>query len=180
MKNSRKSTQIALGGVFSSLCLAVMFMTGLIPFGTYAFPALAGVMLAVVVVENGSKVALMVYVSVSLLSLFVVPDVEATMMFIMLFGYYPVLKKQIERLRSKPLQYLLKWCVFVVTALAVYYAMIYLFGVPDMAQEFGEWGKYGAQLFLLAGSAVFLVYDYTITRYMWIYLYRFRGKFFRQ
>ena len=88
---ARKSTQVALGGMSSALCLLLMFMTGLIPFGTFALPAMAGIVLIVVVVEMGRSTAALVYGAVSLLSLFMCPDKEAAMMFIGFFGCYPVI-----------------------------------------------------------------------------------------
>ena len=38
-----KSTQVAVGGMASGLCLLLMFMTGMVPFSEYAFPAFAGI-----------------------------------------------------------------------------------------------------------------------------------------
>ena len=72
----RKSTQVAVGGLSSALCLLLMFMTGMIPFATFALPSLAGILLIVVVVENGIQTATLGYASVSILSLFMCPDKE--------------------------------------------------------------------------------------------------------
>ena len=105
---SGKSTQIALGGMFSALCVSLMFMTGLAPFATYAIPMLAGAMLIPVVVELGPKTAVMVYISVGIISIFVAADKEAAMMFLVFFGYYPILKQKLERL-SKFLSSMLPW-----------------------------------------------------------------------
>lgn len=74
-----KSKQIAAGGIASSLCLLTMFLTGVFPFATYALPAIAGTLLVVVVLELNRATAVMVYVSVSLLSLFIAPDKEAAL-----------------------------------------------------------------------------------------------------
>ena len=56
-RQMKKSTQVALGGLSSALCLLLMFMTGLIPFSSYIFPALAGIVLISVREENGLKTA---------------------------------------------------------------------------------------------------------------------------
>ena len=40
-----KSKQIAAGGIASSLCLLLMFLTGVFPFATSALPAMAGTLL---------------------------------------------------------------------------------------------------------------------------------------
>ena len=40
-----KAFKIAIGGVISAVSLALMMFTGVFPFGTYAFPVLAGIFL---------------------------------------------------------------------------------------------------------------------------------------
>ena len=84
---ARKSTQVAIGGVAAALCLILMFCTGLVPFATYALPALSGVVLIAVVAEMGWRTAMVVYAAVALLSVGIVPDREAAMLFIFFFGY---------------------------------------------------------------------------------------------
>ena len=42
----KKSGQVALGGIATGMCIALMFATGMIPFSYYALPALAGLVLA--------------------------------------------------------------------------------------------------------------------------------------
>ena len=178
---SRKSSSIALGGVFSALCLVLMFMTGLVPFATYMLPALAGAMLCAVVVENGSKVALMVYASVSILSLFIVPDREASMIFICFFGYYPILKEQLERLPARALEYAVKFALFNLAIVGGYLILSLITGIPLLSEEmFGEWGQYSAIGMLLAGNVVFALYDIAVTRYLSLYIRWFRPRFLRK
>ena len=73
----KKSGQVALGGIATGMCIALMFATGMIPFSYYALPALAGLVLIAVREENGLSTALIVFAAVSLLSVFVVPIKEA-------------------------------------------------------------------------------------------------------
>ena len=108
-----KSKQIAAGGIASSLCLA-----------TYALPAMAGTLLVVVVLELNRATAVMVYVSVSLLSLFIAPDKEAALVFIFFFGYYPILKGLIEQIRLRPVELAVKYILFNGTMVLVYFLMI--------------------------------------------------------
>ena len=49
----KKSGQVALGGIATGMCIALMFATGMIPFSYYALPALAGLVLIAVREENG-------------------------------------------------------------------------------------------------------------------------------
>lgn len=46
-----KTVKIAITSIVTALSLVFMFMTGLLPFMTYALPGLAGMLLMVVVIE---------------------------------------------------------------------------------------------------------------------------------
>lgn len=88
----KRSGQVALCGMIAAVCILLMLMTGLFPFATYALPAVAGLLMVAVVVECGVKWAVMVYVAVSLLAIFITPDREAMLMFVFFFGHYPIIK----------------------------------------------------------------------------------------
>ncbi len=177
---SKKSTQIALGGVFSALCLVLMFMTGLIPFATYSIPAVAGAMLVAVVEENGRKTATLVYVTVSALSVFIVPDREAAMIFVVFFGYYPIIKGCLERIRPSAVCYLCKLLLFNVAVVWGYLMVIFVLGMPDLISDMGDLGKYGGYILLAMGNLVFVVYDFALTRYTHIYVHWFKPRFLRR
>lgn len=177
---SGKSTQVALGGMFSALCVTLMFMTGLIPFATYAIPMLAGSMLIPVVVELGPKAALMVYASVCFVSVFVVADKEAAMMFIVFFGYYPILKQKLERLPGRLLQYVVKLLIFNASIVGGFAFAIYVLGLQELLEGMGDFGKYSVYLLLAAGNVIFFIYDIALTQYYTLYVRWFRPKILRR
>ena len=177
---ARKSTQVAIGGVAAALCLLLMFCTGLVPFATYALPALAGVVLIAVVAEMGWRTAMVVYAAVALLSLGIVPDREAAMLFIFFFGYYPVIKGLIQRLPTKVLQLIVKFVLFNVAMILSYMIIIYVLGIPDILESFGDFGKYSALVLLGMGNVVFAVYDFALTNIVDVYHSWFRPKFLRK
>ena len=174
----RRSSQVALGGIFSALCLICMMVT-IIPFGTYALPVLAGALLFPVVIEVGPRTAVLVYTSVSLLSAFLVPDKEAVMLFIVFFGYYPILKEKLEKIRSLWVERAVKFLVFNASVSAGYYVALYVMGIAQMLEDFGEAGSIFMAIMLLMGNSLFLLYDIALTRYISLYLYRFRKKLIR-
>ena len=69
MTMKHKSSQVAIGGMASGLCLLLMFLTGMIPFSEYACPTFAGLVLIAVAEEMGRKTAFIVYGATALLSL---------------------------------------------------------------------------------------------------------------
>ena len=176
----KKSTQVAVGGLASALCLLLMFLTGMIPFTTYALPAMAGIVLIAVVIENGTQTAALVYVSVSLLSLFLSPDKEAALMFLCFFGYYPVIKAKLEQIRPKLLELLAKYGIFNLAIIATYWVISYVLGLPDILEELGELGKYSIAILLGMGNLVFFLYDRALTNLVTFYVRWFRVKVLRK
>ena len=103
----KKSSQVALGGVVASLCILLMLMTGFFFFFTYAAPAAAGFLLIAVIVDCGYRWAMLVYLVVALLSIFVVPDKQAAMIFVFFF-FYPVLKDYLDHhMKSRAMQWII-------------------------------------------------------------------------
>ncbi len=177
---SRKSTQVALGGVATGLCLLLMFLTTMIPFAEYALPAFAGIVLIAVVVENGTKNAIVVYAAVSLLSLILVPRPEVACLFVFFFGYYPILQFRLDEMKPKVLQYMIKFIIFNIAVVAAYLVVINLFGITEIMDEFGDFGKYSALILLALGNVFFAVYDFTVSNLRYVYIHVFRIKFLRK
>lgn len=167
-----KSICIAFCGIMTALCVVLMFLTGLIPVGTYALPALAGILLVVLVVEMGTSWAWPVYIASSALSVFLAADKEAAMLYVLFFGYYPILKAVIERRRlNTAITYLLKFSVFNVSMIAGYFVSIWVLGVPQ--DSFTMFGLNLPVLLLIAGNVTFAVYDYAISSVVVTYTRRF-------
>ena len=144
-----------MGGIASALCLLLMMLT-IIPIATYTMPALAGMVLIVVVIENGYSTAWMVYAAVGFLSLFICPDKEAAMLFVGFFGYYPILKGKLEKIKKRSMEYLSKFSIFNLAMILNYLVIIYLFGIQDILEDVGPLGKFSVLLLLLMGNVVFL------------------------
>lgn len=172
------STRIAIGGVFSALCLLVMFLSSLIPFSSFSLPMLAGAMLTVVMFENGSKTAFLVYISVSLLSVFIVPDIDTKLLFILFFGYYSILKPLLEALPGRLKQAAAKLLIFNAAMLLGYRLSLAITGLDASGNELLK--KYTPLLLLLGINFTFVCYDILLTRYMRLYIHWFRPTFLRR
>ncbi len=99
---------------------------------------LAGVLLIPIVLESGVKWGFMVYAVVGILNAILTPSLEAKVLFIAFFGYYPVLKALIERIRFRPLEWAAKLLLFNGTFVAAYWLMLHVFALPaDSLELFG-------------------------------------------
>lgn len=174
--SKRNSFSVAVGGIVASLAVVLMFFTGVFPFATYALPALAGLLMVIIVIDYNVKWALSVYVAVSILSLLITPDREAALLFIAFFGYYPILKSIFEKL-PRVIEYVLKFLVFNLAIIGAYYLIINILGMPDILSEFEE---VGIPLMLGLGNVTFLIYDIAISKIVTLYIKWFKPKILRK
>lgn len=166
-----QSGKVALGGIVTALCMVLMFLTGLIPIGTYALPAMAGALLVVIVIELGAKWAWLVFVAVSLLSVFFAADKEAAVLFVGFFGYFPILKSSLERIPKRTFQIILKMAVFNLAMVCSFFIAVRVMQIPQ--DSFSIFGLYLPFVLLILGNIIFLIYDYALSGIISLYIFRF-------
>ncbi|MCR5653736.1 MAG: hypothetical protein K6F88_08050 [Ruminococcus sp.] len=174
MKNN--TFRVAFCGLITAFSFVLMLMTSLIPVGTFAFPCFAGVLLVAVVIEFGWKWALAAFAAVSILSALFAGDKEAAVYFIAFFGFYPILKSGVERLKSRAVQYIIKYAVFTVCMIGAFLVCKLVLMIPD--DEFTVAGLYIPWVFLIVGEIAFIFYDLFVTILITNYILRVRDKLF--
>ncbi len=174
------SYRVALGGIVSALCLITMFLAGIIPALYLLLPMAAGVLLMVIAAEVSIGWAALTYLSVGILSLFICADKEAALVFIMLFGHYPIIRFYLERIKIKPLRGAAKLVVFNLCAALFFYVTVYIFGLDQMVEEMNDIGKYGALVMLGFCNLIFILYDYNLKAAYSIYIRKLMPKFKRK
>ncbi|MBQ8180739.1 MAG: hypothetical protein IJ010_02025 [Ruminococcus sp.] len=157
------SYRVALGGIVSALCLLTMFLAGIIAPLYIVFPMIAGVLMMIIAIEVSRSWALLTYISVSLLSLLITFDKEAALLFIMFFGHYPILRMYLGKIRFRFLRRAVKFIIFNVCIIAYFLVTVYIFGLDQMLDEMGDFGKYGGFILLAAADIIFVMYDYNLT-----------------
>lgn len=169
----KTTSRIALSSVLCAMSLLCLLLT-FFPFATYALPAIAGVFLMPLVVECGKKTAFCAYLSVSVLALLLVPDMESKALFVAFFGYYPLLKAVAESTQSRFLEWVIKLCVFNLSVI-IAYAILSLIGFPMDAFAINGLSLPLSTilcLFLIAGNGIFILYDIGLTRFLPLYFSR--------
>lgn len=174
------SYRVALGGIISALCLLCMFMAGIIPAFYLILPMAAGVLLMIIASEVSISWAVLTYISVSILSIFITADKEAALVFIMVFGHYPILRYYLERMKFKVLRYFIKLAVFNICVIAFFYVTVFVFGIDQMLEEMEEFGKYGAAILLALANVIFVLYDFNLGAIYTLYLKQLMPKFRRR
>ncbi len=160
MKSTKKMT---FSAIMAATAVALLFFAGLLPTLSATIAVFAGFCVAVTMLECGRNYAILCYITASVLSLFFVSDMSVPMMFILLFGLYPIFKAVAEQQRTRLLEYILKFA-FCNVALLLFYLLLQLFAaLPD--SRFPYWAL------LLPLNLVFWLYDYAFSRMVVLYRY---------
>ena len=160
MRNT-PAKQIAFGGVFGALALVIMNLGSLIPVATYVCPMLCMLMLAFVTKICGNRIGWAWYGAVAILSCLMAADKEAAAVFVFL-GFYPILKPRFDRMRFPMIPKLL---FFNVLILVMYWLLLKLLGMDQIAAEFAEMGKVLTTVVLVMGNLVFYMTDVALSRF---------------
>lgn len=163
---------MALCGVMGALAVVCLLLT-VFPFATYALPALASVFLFPVVIECGRRYGILVYAATAVLALLLAPDLEAKILYVAFFGYYPVLKSAAEAFR-KVGEWALKLGTFNAAVLIAYFLLTRL-GLSLSEFALGSLPLAAAVgVFWAIGNVVFVLYDVALTRALTLYFVRFQ------
>lgn len=159
------SSRVALGGIVAALCIVIMFLTGVLPALYIAAPMAAGLLMIILVEEVSVGWAWLTYLAVSLLSLMVTFDKEAALMFILFFGYYPMLRINLEKIRFRILKIVCKYLLFNLFLAVDFLATVYVLGLPT----YDDTGPVMFTVLFVAFNVVFLLYDKVLARMDWFY-----------
>ena len=172
--NKRKvlSFKVALGGVVAALSLLFMILAGVTSTLVYAIPMITGALLMMLVVEFGHGFATLIYIAVSVLSLLLLGNKEAAIMYVAFFGYYPIIKSILEKHIRNFVCWIVKYLIFNVAIVSSYFITTRIFMISF--EDVEALGKFALPLLLLAGNVLFVIYDIMLTRLVSVYLYRWR------
>lgn len=160
----RKSNAVkaAFCGVLSALCLALMLMSSVIPLLTYTMPALSGILLIIAALSIGGGASWIIYGCVSILSLLFLADKECAVLFVVFFGYYPVLKLKLDGIHGKLLKWFIKFTLFNLAAVLSQLIAIYVLGIPF--ELMGALGFWSIPVMLLLANLLFVLYDWMLSQ----------------
>lgn len=172
--------KVSLGGIVTAVCLFSMFCTGFLPMLDYTIPTFAGFLMVIMIVETSTKWAVTMYAAVSFLCLLITPNYQASLLFILFMGYYPILKFYLDRIKSRAASWTVKYIVFNAAASAFYLLFQFVFAGADMLEGMEMFGKYAIMVMWLAANAFFFIYDRLLGQLIDIYVNWFRKKILRR
>lgn len=159
----------ALAAICAALAVVMLIIGSLLPTGRIAFAAVAGLATAAVIIECGYLYAVLEFIAAAVLALVLSPAKDAAVLYCLIFGWYPIVKSLVERLKSRAAEYLLKLAVIaIVFALMLMLARMGV-GVPALPDR-------SLLIVAAAAAAGFFAYDFCFSGLIGIYMRRVRER----
>ncbi len=160
--------KIALSAIFSALIVVLILMGTFIELLDITVAAVCALTIYIVQIETKEKYPILVYITSSVLSLIFTPLSTATLYFVGFFGYYPILKQKLIKLK-KQIRKLISILVFNVAMIALmllFKAVFALQNEPPLMYA----------LLLVTSNVFFICFDYLLDVFTFIYIKKLRDK----
>ena len=137
MKDVQKVT---FGGMITALVTVMMLFEGFLSIGgAYLVPGIAGIIILFMTYATGLKWGVYTYISSSAVSFMLCMDKEAALCFVLLLGYYPMLRYVFEKIKNPILKIVVKLIFFNITAAVIFLTATFLLAVPlEKIEIFGR------------------------------------------
>ncbi len=165
-----KIKQLTVCASLAALGVVLLSIGPLIDVLDASLAVLASILCIVAVIEYGKAAPWLVYAVTAVLSLVLMPQNSAALMYLLFFGYYPILKEKLERL-PKVLSWVLKELIFNV-AMVICIVAIKLLLFPTATVTVWTYA-----ILVALCEVVFVLYDIALTRLISFYVYKIRGRF---
>ena len=161
--------------MITSLCIALNVLATIIPSMGYVFPALAGMVVLIVVFECGYSMSYKVYFVASVLSFLLCAEKLPAVAFISLLGFYPIVKLKIDNkliknkiIKNKIISLFLKAIIFNASIFANFWIEVKLFNVPQEA--FYIFDIYVPNVLWAIANVIYLMYDKCVDNFIKFYI----------
>lgn len=151
MKNTKL---IALTGILSALSVVLMFFGSVVSVFTYVMPLITG-LLMIILNDFSKRHSVIMFAAVSIISVFALPDKECALTYIFFFGYYPIIRDNLNHIKNSVMSYFAKLLIFNAGIILSQLLCFYVLHIP-FDDIFGKWG---IALLLLLANLVFAVYE---------------------
>lgn len=162
--------------MLSAVSVILLYLSSVMPTMRIGLVAIAGILPAFLVLRFGVSAGFISYAAASLLALLLLPNKLTALLYIILFGHYPMVKSLIERIRRLWLEWVLKLALFNVL-LAILMALNSLFLDRSIIEGIFSFNMPVPVLYIAlfaAGNIVFVIYDIGFTGLIAVFIARFK------
>lgn len=168
MRSSKKIKAITFSGICIALIVVMLFMASIVDILDYTISAICGIVVTFILIEFGMSYAVLSYAGASILGLILVPNKINAILFVAFCGWYPFVKRYLERL-PEIFCLITKFAVFNISLAAIYFVSKAFFPFEGST-------KLLVAMYLLC-NVTFFLYDTLITKLIWLYVHKYRKLF---
>ncbi|MBQ7383790.1 MAG: hypothetical protein IJV72_03255 [Clostridia bacterium] len=170
-ERSEKTRKLTICAMMSALGVVTLYLGSLIEVLDISMAVIASLFVIFTVIEYGGAAPWAVYAVTGVLSTVLLPNKFPAAMYLLFFGFYPILKEKIERLSSRVWQWVIKEAVFnLALVILMFVARWLLFIEADIITVI--WA-----VFFLLANGTFVIFDIALTRLISLYVFKLRRKF---
>ena len=171
MSNKTNTKRLTVCAMLSALGVVLLWIGSILEVAEISMAVIASLLCVIAVIEYGGAAPWLVYAVTGLLGLVLLPNKGIAAMYLLFFGYYPIVKEKLEQ-RPRVLRWVLKELIFYAAVLALAVVWKWLL-FPEAVLP--------SPLLLVAllvlAQVVFVLYDIALTRLISFYVFRLRQRF---
>ncbi len=169
-ERSKRTKRVALCAMLSALGVVVLYLGSLIEVLDISMAVIASLFAVAAVIECGGLAPWAVYAVTGILSAVLLPSKLPAVMYILFFGFYPIIKEKIEKIRGVVLCWAVKEIIFNVCLVSLMLIAKWFMLDPEGMFVFEV-------IFFGLANVAFVLYDIALTRLISLYIFRIRKKF---
>lgn len=167
----KKSKIIALSAIFAALGTVILFFGSATSVLDISCAAIASLLIMLANIELGGIYPFLIYAVTSVLSALLLPDKFGAVVYILIIGWYPLVKRVIERKLNKTLSWIVKLVIFNAALVLIFLAARFV-----LAEN-----EFNTLWLMIGGAAIsnlaFVLFDIALTRLVTLYLFKYRTRF---
>lgn len=168
----KKSVISAVCGVMSALCAVLIVFGGIFTPLSYFMPIVSGLLMMIMRSSFGNSCALFVFFSTSVLSVILCADKECALLYVLFFGWYPLVKDNLNKIKNTLFRILLKFIIFNAAMVLVELAVTFVFKIPWD----NSLGKAGAVILIVLANVLFVAYEKLAVILEKIYIKKYKSR----
>jgi hypothetical protein len=143
-------------------------MVSIVPGFNYAIPAVSGIFIWSICFFISYKWALLSFVASALLSLLLIPEIEARVVYIAFFGYYPIIRDKLIAVKPVVLRFGVKLAIFNASCVASYHVLVAIIGIDKVLEGMEFTGEMAVYIFWGAANFAFLCYEICLSQLQFV------------
>lgn len=159
---------ISLASIFSALSVALIIAGTSFELLDLSVAALCSITVYISMIEIRGKYPLLIYATVSVLSLIFMPMSTASLYYITFFGYYPIIRHKIKQ-KYKAISVLICLLIFDITMVLTLLLFKTVFSLQNEP-------AFMYIILLITANIFFLCFDYALNIFAFIYIKKIRTR----